>query len=81
MKVRIIEQPTGLLNGNYWPAEGEVMELPDAVAEGMIGAGHVERVAEPAKKTTGRVESRPAPSGQVEKRGAAKPKKTAAKKS
>lgn len=69
MKVRIIEQPTGLLNGAYWPAEGEVCDLPDAVAEVMIDAGHVEQVkaakkAAPAKKA----EKRPASAAKVEKR-------------
>lgn len=79
MNVRIIEQPSGLLNGVAWPAAGETIDLPDEVAEGMIGAGQVERVkeqAKPAKKAAAKPpsaeEKRPASTAKVEKRAAKK---------
>ena len=68
MKVRIIVQPSGCLNGSYWPAAGELIDLPDAVAEDMIAAGQVEKARAAAPK----VETRPAPTAVVEKRGTAK---------
>lgn len=67
-KVRIIVRPTGCINGRDWPEAGEMIDLPDAVAEAMAEAGHVETVkvaAKPAEK----VEKRPAPTEAVEKRG------------
>lgn len=64
MKVRIIHQPSGLLNGQPWPEAGETIDLPDATAEGMAAVGHVEIV-----KSAAKVEKRPAPSAKVEKRG------------
>lgn len=63
-KVKIKVQPTGLLNGQYWPEVGETVDLPDAVAEAMAEAGHVEPV-----KAADKVEKRPAPTKGVEKRG------------
>lgn len=62
MKVRVLIPPTGIYNGRPWPAKGETIDLPDHVAEGMIGAGNVERVEEP------KVEKRPASTKGVEKR-------------
>lgn len=51
MKVRIVVQPTGLINGEPWPAAGEEVDVPEAVAEAMAGAGHVEVVEKrPASK-------------------------------
>lgn len=61
--VRIKVRPTGLINGREWPPVGETIDLPDAVAEGMAGAGHVEIVKDEPK-----VEKRPAPTKRVEKR-------------
>ena len=48
MKVRIVHQPSGLIDGKEWPAAGEEMDLPKAVAESMAEAGHVEVVVEKA---------------------------------
>jgi hypothetical protein len=66
-KVRIIVRPTGLINGVEWPEVGQTIDLPDAVADGMVKVGDVERVAvkaAPAKK----VEKATAPEAKVEKR-------------
>ncbi|MBZ2197270.1 hypothetical protein [Occultella gossypii] len=56
MKVRIKVRPTGSVNGHPWPAVGEVIDLADVSALGMIEAGQVEVVTERAAK----VETRPA---------------------
>lgn len=58
MKVRIIQQPTGMINGAPWPAAGETIDLPDHVALGMATSGHAEPVAQ---KAADRAEKRPAP--------------------
>ena len=76
MKVRVIQRPTGLLNGVEWPEEGETIDLPDAVAKGMIEAGTVGKLSE--KKKADKVEKRPAPTEGVETRKAPA-KKAAAK--
>jgi hypothetical protein len=73
MKVRIINQPSGLLNAKPWPEAGETIDLPTVVAEGMAAAGDVEIVkAAPAKKAAEKpaekVESRPAAKADVETR-------------
>lgn len=68
MKVRVKVRPSGLLNGDFWPEVGETVDLPDAVAEAMIAAGHLEAVKAPAKKTEPKVEKRPASQAKVEKR-------------
>lgn len=59
MKVRMIKQPSGLINGYPWPAAGEEIDLPQVVAEDMAASGLVEVV----------VEKRPAAKKRVEKRG------------
>lgn len=61
-KVEIVVQPSGLLNGRDWPAVGETIDIPDAVAEAMESAGHV-------KVVKSKVEKRPANQSKVEKRG------------
>jgi hypothetical protein len=66
MRVRIIVQPTGCINGKYWPEVGETIDLPDAAAADMIAAGHVEAV--PEKKAAPKVEKRPAPKSGTETR-------------
>jgi hypothetical protein len=58
MKVRIVVQPTGLINGEPWAPVGEEMDIPQAVAESMAEVGHVEIV----------VEKRPAPKGEQRKK-------------
>lgn len=63
-KIKIVVQPSGCINGRLWPEPGETMDLPDVVAEGMAAAGHVEIVGKSRK-----VEKRPAPDKDVEKRG------------
>ncbi|WP_310250687.1 hypothetical protein [Microbacterium trichothecenolyticum] len=60
MKVRITEQPTGLLNGKEWPTAGEVIDLPDVVAVDLLNA----RMAEPVKAAA--PEAATAPAGAVE---------------
>lgn len=65
MKVRIKVRPTGLLNGRDWPEVGEVIDLPDVVAESMGDA------VEPVKDAP-KVEKRPAPTAKVEKRATRK---------
>lgn len=64
MKVRVVVQPTGCINGVPWPAQGEVVDVPEVVAESMSGAGHVEVVKEV------KVEKRPAQRKGVENRKA-----------
>lgn len=85
MKVRIKVRPTGLLNGRDWPRVGETIDLPDAVAEGMIGAGHAKALtkaeveAEEKADDAPKVETRPANTDAVEtrpvKRGPGRPRK------
>lgn len=58
MKVRIVNRPTGLINGREWPANGEEIDLPQATAEGMAEAGTVEIVVEKRPASKARVESR-----------------------
>lgn len=65
MKVRIVNRPTGLLNGRDWPDVGEVFEVPDEVGADMCASGIGEPVVED------RAEKRPA-KGNVEARGKAK---------
>ena len=76
MKVRIKVQPTGYvsLDGgplNVWPKVGAVVELPDAIADDLIGSGRAEKVrvgkAEPVSEP---VETRPAPTADEEQRPA-----------
>ena len=57
MKVRIVNRPTGLLNGREWPEVGEVLEVEDHHGADMCAAGIGEPVVEdkvekavPAKK-------------------------------
>lgn len=68
MKVRMVHQPTGYisLGGGplrEWPRAGETMDLPDGMAQTMIGAGNVAAVED-------EVETRPAPTAGVETRQA-----------
>lgn len=58
MRVKVIVQPSGCINGNYWPEAGGSIDLPDAVAASMIAAGDVEAVKTESKP---KVEKRPAP--------------------
>lgn len=39
MKVRIVNRPSGLLNGRDWPDVGEVLEVEDAVGADICAAG------------------------------------------
>jgi hypothetical protein len=61
VKVRIVNQPTGILNGQPWPERGEVFEVPDAAGADMCASGIAEPVVED------RSEKRPA-AKRVEKR-------------
>jgi hypothetical protein len=79
VKVRIKVRPSGLLNGREWPEAGGVIDLPDAVAEGMIASGDAEKLtkaeAEAEEKTEEKTETRPADTSTVEKRGPGRPRK------
>jgi len=44
MKIRITQQPLGLFNGKAWPGKGEVVDLPDHVATGIVDARLAELV-------------------------------------
>lgn len=57
MKVRIVNRPTGLINGVEWPAVGEEIDLPQSVAEGMAENGDVEVVVE-KRPSKAKVETR-----------------------
>lgn len=67
MRVRILIQPTGLLNGREWPAVGEEIDLPDVVAADLCAAKHAEPIARPAAEAA---EKRPAAAKRVETRKA-----------
>lgn len=58
-KVKVVKQPSGLINTQPWPEVGEEIELPDAVADDMAKAGWVEAL---------KVEKRPAAKKAEEKR-------------
>jgi hypothetical protein len=46
MKVRIVNRPTGLLNGRDWPLVGEVLEVEDNVGADMCASGIGEPVVD-----------------------------------
>ena len=69
MKVRIEVRPTGSLDGIPWPEVGEVIELPDHVAIGMLNSGAVSAVE------VSKVETPEPDVGRVEKRGPGRPPK------
>lgn len=69
MKVRVVNQPTGLLNGQPWPEAGETVDLPDVVAESMAAAGTVEVVKAEKKPAAKKAAAKP---DKAEKRPAAK---------
>jgi hypothetical protein len=81
----MVHQPTGYisLNGGplqEWPKRGDVIDLPDVMAEGMIASGNAKRVTKDADDE--KVETRPAPTAGVEtrpdapvKRGPGRPRK------
>lgn len=75
MKVRIVRRPTGYisLEGgplHEWPRVGDVIDLPDGMAESMIAAGNAKAAPkeEPEPEPEAEVETRPAPTAQVETR-------------
>jgi len=70
MRYTVKVQPTGLLNGDPWPAVGEAVDLPDDVGEAMVGAKHLERAEKKAaKKPAKKAAAKP---DEAEKRPAAK---------
>jgi hypothetical protein len=86
MKVRIKVRPSGLLNGREWPEAGGVIDLPDAVAKGMIESGDAKALtkaeAEEKADESPKVETRPANTDDAEtrkdapvKRGPGRPRK------
>ena len=78
MKVRIKQRPLGPLNGVDWPEVGETIDLPDAVAKGMLEAGTVVKPSEKVEKVE-KVETRPASTEDVETRETPAKKRTAKK--
>ena len=64
MKVRIVNRPTGLLNGRDWPEVGEAFEVEDHIGADMCASGIGEPVVED------KTEKRPAPKGEQRKREA-----------
>ena len=46
MKVRIVNRPTGLVNGREWPEVGEVFEVSDEAGADMCASGIGEPVVE-----------------------------------
>lgn len=54
MKVRIVNQPTGLLNGREWPEVGGELEVSDEVGADICSSGIAKPVVED------RTEKRPA---------------------
>jgi len=44
MKVRMLVGITGTLDGQPWPARGEIADLPQQVAEDLISNRYAERV-------------------------------------
>jgi hypothetical protein len=68
-KYKVLVQPSGLINGVPWPEVGETVELDEALAEAMVGAGHLEAAKdEPKKGAEKKVETRPAAKAGEEKR-------------
>lgn len=57
MRVRIVNRPTGLINGVEWPPAGEEIDLPQSTAEDMAASGTVEIVVEKRPSKT-KVETR-----------------------
>lgn len=57
MKVRIVNRPTGLLNGVEWPPVGGEIDVPQVVAESMAAVGDVEIVVE-KRPSKAKVETR-----------------------
>jgi hypothetical protein len=80
MKVRMKVGMSGTIDGEAWPANGEVGEVPDVVAEKLIMSGQAVKAS--ASVADPEVETRPAPAADVEttdapaKRGPGRPRKT-----
>lgn len=75
MKVRIKVRPTGYisLGGGplqAWPKVGAIVDLPDAVAQGLLASGDAEpvRLAKVTERLATAVETRPAPVADMEER-------------
>lgn len=69
MKVQIKVRPLGGYNGAEWPERGDVIDLPDHIAESMLKSGHVVKPssAEAKKdKAEAKVETAVAPKASVE---------------
>lgn len=49
-KFKVKVRPSGLINGQEWPDVDEVVELDDAVGDGMADAGWLERVKKVEKR-------------------------------
>lgn len=61
---RVKVKPSGLINGRDWPEVGEVIELDEDAANGMVETGWLE----PAKAERSKAEKRPAKKAEPEKR-------------
>lgn len=72
MKIRILVQPTGLLNGRPWAAVGETADVPDVVAIDLLNAGFAEPVKGSGAETataTPKAETAVKPKGRTRKAG------------
>lgn len=75
MKVRIKVRPTGYVSFDggplaEWPSVGAVVNLPEVVAQDLIAAGCAEKVVMAKAEPVGeKVETRPAPTANEERRG------------
>ena len=49
MRVRVLVQPTGLINGQPWPEPGGELDLEDVHAQPMIEAGWLARASDKPK--------------------------------
>lgn len=72
MKVRILENGSGLLDGKPFPSAGEEVELPAGLAVSLIADKRAEAVAGTAAETR-----ETAASAAPEKRGPGRPRKAA----
>ncbi|MFC8290069.1 hypothetical protein ACFUJ0_06095 [Streptomyces sp. NPDC057242] len=50
MRIRMRVTLTGTYNGEPWPSKGEVLDVPDDVAEQLVRYGAAELVEEPVEE-------------------------------
>jgi hypothetical protein len=75
-RVRVVQRPTGLINGHEWPDVGEELDLSPEAADEMSKPsvyarnGWVEIVDVESKSDRAKTEKRPSAAKNVETRGA-----------